>query len=72
MIVAVPADTPVIAPDAEIVATDGVLLVHDVPGVVGSDTNVTEPVHAFRLPFIGAGVGFTVMLSTFRQPSLIV
>ena len=59
-------------PEPEIVATDGLLLVHDVPGVVASDTNVTAPVHAFIEPLIGAGLGFTVMLSTLRQPSLIV
>ena len=70
-IVAVPGFIPVTPPDPDIVATLGVLLVHDTPGVVASLTCVTMPVHTVRIPLIGAGVAFTVRISIRVQPVLV-
>lgn len=61
LIVVVPGETPVTPPDAVIVATAGVLLFHEAPGVVASDRNVTEPVHTDNVPDIGSGVMFTLI-----------
>ena len=71
VMVVVPLLTPVTAPDPDIVATAGELLVHDMPGVVASLTKVTRPVHTERVPLMAAGAGFTVITSIFMQPVLL-
>ena len=61
VIVAVPAEMPVTRPEAEpIVATDGLLLVHDKPPEVGSVRTVVNPVQIAVLPEIAAGRAFVV------------
>jgi hypothetical protein len=57
--VAVPADTPVITPDASIVATV-VGLMDQVPPVVAEVTVTVLLWHTVSVPVIGSGLGLTV------------
>jgi hypothetical protein len=49
------------------VATAGVLLVHEVAGVVASLRKVTLPVHTVSVPDIAAGAAFTDTVTVFLQ-----
>ncbi len=53
-----PVTTPVVKPT---VATPVLLLLH-VPTPVASDKGVVLPTHKERVPVIGAGVAFTVII----------
>ena len=68
MIFVVPSDTPVTDPEGLIVATDVVLLAHDVPPAVASERKVVPPVHTDMFPNIGPGNGFTLTEWVTRQP----
>lgn len=56
----VPAETPVTIPELLIVATAGVLLVHDSPPVDASLKPMVVPTHKEVVPVIASGNGFTV------------
>ena len=67
VIVDVPADTPVITPEAApIVATDGLLLLHDVP--VPAVTTLVPPMHKPVFPVMPPGNAFTVTFIARKQP----
>jgi len=67
MIVEVPATRPFTSPMDEIVATAGLLLTHDPPGVA-SNNEAVKPAHILSVPVIGAVVGFTVSVVVAVQP----
>ena len=68
VILVVPNDTPVTDPEGLIVATEVVLLTHDVPPGVASERKVTPPVHTAMFPNIGPGNGLTLIVRVTRQP----
>ena len=70
MITVVPVvDPPVTTPLSEpIVATDGMLLLHNPPGTISKSVVVVDPVHAVAGPRIGPGVGLTVTTLFTEQP----
>jgi hypothetical protein len=59
-----PVTTPV---DGSIVALPGAPLIQ-VPPVVASNNVVVNPSHTCGMPVIAAGNGFTVTVSTEKQP----
>ena len=68
VIVLVPVVRPCTAPENDIVATDVLLLVHDTPPPVASDTNVVAPVHTVNCPRIGDGNAVIVIVFVTKQP----
>ena len=67
VMVVVPAETPVITPVPEIVATVVVLLVQ-VPLIVASLTVEVDDTHTLAAPDIGAGTSLTVIVNILKHP----
>jgi len=65
-----PAMPPITTPDEVIVAIDGVPLLHIPPGVTSLSV-VVDPAHTFRIPKIGAGSGFTLIVVVRAQPAIV-
>ena len=65
--VMLPAATPVTTPVPEIVALEGLLLLH-VPPEVASASVVVKPSHTLAVPVIAAGNGLTVIGKVALQP----
>ena len=69
VMVEVPREIPVNNPEpVPIVATDGVLLIHDTPVGDASVTTLLLPTQIERLPAIGTGRALTVTLIVREQP----
>ena len=67
VIIAVPVATPVTTPDADTVATEGLVLLQAPPGVALD--NVSEPpTQTLPLPVMGDGPAFTVTTTVAVQP----
>jgi ADP-dependent phosphofructokinase/glucokinase len=63
-----PEEIPVTTPEeVPTVATEGSLLVQEIPGVAQLNT-VVLPTHTVVMPVIGAGIGLTVTTAVFIQP----
>jgi hypothetical protein len=62
IIAAVPAELPPINPGLSTDAIDGLPDVHTTPGVA-LDSVVVNPTHNPRLPVIGAGLAFTLIIA---------
>ena len=72
VILALPANIPVIIPEEEPIAAMAVLLLLHLPPVLASVSVADSPTHTSVVPFIVAGKGFTVTVANAVQPVPIV